>query len=302
MGTVRITARVDYAVRAALELAAVAPEALTPSGSRPPRASPSRFLQAILRDLQHARLVSSQRGREGGYRLALPASEISLARVMRVEQGFLADVHGERPEDLDYPGPAAAWPRCGSPPARPTGGCSRRSRWPTSSPAGCPPTSANSSRWRTPGGPSATRRPLTAGHLRARPRRLGRLSRMSAPQGPGVTVFLTGLSGAGKSTIADALIAQLEAEGRPVTVLDGDVVRTHLSSELTFSREHRDLNIRADRLGRRRGRQARRHRRRRRDRAVRGRPRGGPRAGRAARPVRAGAPRPPRSRSARRAT
>ena len=62
-------------------------------------------------------------------------------------------------------------------------------------------------------------------------------------QAPGVTVFLTGLSGAGKSTIADALVAQLEAEGRPVTVLDGDVVRTHLSSELTFSRAHRDLNI-----------------------------------------------------------
>jgi adenylyl-sulfate kinase len=67
---------------------------------------------------------------------------------------------------------------------------------------------------------------------------------MSAPQAPGVTVFLTGYSGAGKSTIADALISQLEGEGRPVTVLDGDVVRTHLSSELTFSREHRDLNIR----------------------------------------------------------
>jgi len=60
----------------------------------------------------------------------------------------------------------------------------------------------------------------------------------------GTAVFLTGLSGAGKSTVADALVAQLEAEGRPVTVLDGDVVRTHLSSELTFSREHRYLNIR----------------------------------------------------------
>jgi adenylyl-sulfate kinase len=60
----------------------------------------------------------------------------------------------------------------------------------------------------------------------------------------GVTVFLTGLSGAGKSTIADALVAQLQDEDRPVTVLDGDVVRTHLSSDLTFSREHRDLNIR----------------------------------------------------------
>ena len=67
---------------------------------------------------------------------------------------------------------------------------------------------------------------------------------MSAPRRAGVTVFLTGLSGAGKSTIADALIAELEGEGRPVTVLDGDVVRTHLSSELTFAKEHRDLNIR----------------------------------------------------------
>ena len=67
---------------------------------------------------------------------------------------------------------------------------------------------------------------------------------MSAAQATGVTVFLTGLSGAGKSTVADALAANLEAEGRPVTVLDGDVVRTHLSSELSFSREHRDLNIR----------------------------------------------------------
>src|ERR671915_910860 len=67
---------------------------------------------------------------------------------------------------------------------------------------------------------------------------------MPAEPRPGVTVFLTGLSGAGKSTVADALVAQLEAEGRPVTVLDGDVVRSHLSSELSFSREHRDLNIR----------------------------------------------------------
>ncbi|GAA3173392.1 hypothetical protein GCM10010531_28680 [Blastococcus jejuensis] len=67
---------------------------------------------------------------------------------------------------------------------------------------------------------------------------------MPAAHAPGVTVFLTGFSGAGKSTIADALIAELDAEDRPVTVLDGDVVRTHLSSELSFSREHRDLNIR----------------------------------------------------------
>jgi Rrf2 family protein len=108
MGSVRITARVDYAVRAALELAAAAPDALTAERIATAQGIPGRFLQAILRDLQGARLVSSQRGREGGYRLALPADRISLARVMRVEQGFLADVRGERPEDLDYPGPAEA--------------------------------------------------------------------------------------------------------------------------------------------------------------------------------------------------
>src|SRR4051812_47747914 len=103
---VRITARTDYAVRAALELAAVAPEALTCDRIATAQGIPSRFLQAILGDLQHARLVTSQRGRDGGYRLALPASEISIARVMRVEQGFLAEVHGKRPEDVEYPGNA----------------------------------------------------------------------------------------------------------------------------------------------------------------------------------------------------
>ena len=103
----RITARVDYAVRAALELAAAAPGALTCDTIAKSQGIPSRFLQAILGDLQHARLVTSQRGREGGYRLALPADEISIARVMRVEQGFLADVHGQRPEDVEYPGSAA---------------------------------------------------------------------------------------------------------------------------------------------------------------------------------------------------
>jgi Rrf2 family protein len=103
---VRITARVDYAVRAALELAAAAPGALTSERIATAQGIPARFLQAILRDLQGARLISSQRGREGGYRLALPADQISIARVMRTEQGFLADVHGQRPENLDYPGPA----------------------------------------------------------------------------------------------------------------------------------------------------------------------------------------------------
>ena len=60
----------------------------------------------------------------------------------------------------------------------------------------------------------------------------------------GFTVFFTGLSGSGKSTIANALMVKLmETGGRPISLLDGDVVRKNLSSELGFSREHRDLNI-----------------------------------------------------------
>jgi sulfate adenylyltransferase len=60
----------------------------------------------------------------------------------------------------------------------------------------------------------------------------------------GFTVFFTGLSGSGKSTVANALMIKLLEEGsRPVTLLDGDIVRKHLSSELGFSKEHRDLNI-----------------------------------------------------------
>ncbi|WP_442929162.1 RrF2 family transcriptional regulator [Modestobacter sp. VKM Ac-2985] len=106
MSLVRISARVDYAVRAAVELAAVAPDSLTSERIAQAQGIPARFLQAILGDLQHARLVTSQRGREGGYRLAMPPSEISIARVMRVEQGFLAEVHGQRPEDVEYPGAA----------------------------------------------------------------------------------------------------------------------------------------------------------------------------------------------------
>ena len=63
--------------------------------------------------------------------------------------------------------------------------------------------------------------------------------------GQGCTNFCTGLSGSGKSTIANVLLVTfLEAGDRPVTLLDGDLVRKHLSSELGFSKEHRDINIR----------------------------------------------------------
>jgi len=61
---------------------------------------------------------------------------------------------------------------------------------------------------------------------------------------PGCCVWLTGLSGAGKSTIATALALRLQRRGRTVTLLDGDVVRTHLSKGLGFSKDDRDTNIR----------------------------------------------------------
>ncbi|WP_224815769.1 bifunctional sulfate adenylyltransferase/adenylylsulfate kinase [Hasllibacter sp. MH4015] len=72
------------------------------------------------------------------------------------------------------------------------------------------------------------------------------LRRTSPPRSQqGFTVFFTGLSGSGKSTIANAIMVKLmEQGGRPVTLLDGDIVRKNLSSELGFSKEHRDLNIR----------------------------------------------------------
>ena len=61
----------------------------------------------------------------------------------------------------------------------------------------------------------------------------------------GFTLLFTGLSGSGKSTIANAVRTKLmEMGGRPVTLLDGDIVRKNLSSELGFSKEHRDLNVR----------------------------------------------------------
>lgn len=70
-------------------------------------------------------------------------------------------------------------------------------------------------------------------------------ARFPARAKQGFTLFFTGLSGSGKSTIAKAVLAKLlELGGRPVSLLDGDVVRKHLSSELGFSREHRNLNIR----------------------------------------------------------
>ena len=78
------------------------------------------------------------------------------------------------------------------------------------------------------------------------PEVVAELRRTSPPRArQGFTVFFTGLSGSGKSTVANALMVKLmEMGGRPTTLLDGDVVRKHLSQELGFSKEHRDINIR----------------------------------------------------------
>lgn len=74
---------------------------------------------------------------------------------------------------------------------------------------------------------------------------IGELRKICPPRNrQGITLFFTGLSGAGKSTLAKIIYAKfIEAGGRPVTLLDGDVVRQNLSSELGFSKKHRDLNI-----------------------------------------------------------
>ena len=100
-----IPAKVDYGLRALLGLAATGTaqtaEALAGEQSLPPR-----FLGAILADLRRAGLVASQRGSEGGYRLARPAAQITVAEVIRALDGPLAEVRGHRPEATHYDGAA----------------------------------------------------------------------------------------------------------------------------------------------------------------------------------------------------
>jgi Rrf2 family protein len=104
---VRISAKTDYAVRAAAELAAAEPD--TPvKAERVAEAQgiPLNFLENILGQLRQAQIVQSRRGPEGGYLLARPAAEIAIADVIRAIDGPLAGVSGERPQNLEYPGPA----------------------------------------------------------------------------------------------------------------------------------------------------------------------------------------------------
>ena len=102
----RVSAKVDYALRAMLELAAagglVKGEQLATA-----QGIPQKFLESILIDLRHAELVASRRGVEGGYTLARPAERISVADVIRAVEGPIATVRGARPEDVEYVGAAA---------------------------------------------------------------------------------------------------------------------------------------------------------------------------------------------------
>jgi Rrf2 family protein len=103
---VRVSAKVDYALRAMLELAAS--EGLVKSERvAAAQGIPQKFLENILLDLRHGELVTSRRGVEGGYALARPASEISVADVIRAVEGPIATVRGARPEEVEYAGAAA---------------------------------------------------------------------------------------------------------------------------------------------------------------------------------------------------
>jgi Rrf2 family protein len=106
---VRVSAKVDYALRAAAELAA-ADDGTLVKAERIADAQdiPRKFLDNILQDLRHAGLVDSRRGPEGGHRLARPAEEITVADVFRAIDGPLAGIGGRPPEEVAYPGPAAA--------------------------------------------------------------------------------------------------------------------------------------------------------------------------------------------------
>ena len=107
----QVSAKTDYALRAAAELAQAATE-----GSGPVKGEwiseaqgiPKKFMENILHDLKRAGVVRTRRGASGGYWLARPAEEIALAEVIRAVEGPLANVRGEWPEAVEYPGAAEA--------------------------------------------------------------------------------------------------------------------------------------------------------------------------------------------------
>jgi Rrf2 family protein len=108
----RITARADYAVRAAAELAAAEGQGSPVKGEQlaKSQAIPKNFLENILTELRRAGIVRTRRGADGGYQLARPAAEITVADVLRAVEGPLAAVQGTRPEQLSYEGAASHLP------------------------------------------------------------------------------------------------------------------------------------------------------------------------------------------------
>ena len=106
----RVSAKTDYALRAAAEIAAASGDAPV-KGERIAVAQdiPLRFLENILSELRNAGIVESRRGAVGGYLLARPAAEIALADVIRAVDGPLANVGGQRPEQLAYGGSSESY-------------------------------------------------------------------------------------------------------------------------------------------------------------------------------------------------
>jgi len=108
LGGMRVTALVDYAVRSGLELAREHPGTLTADAVAERQKLPLAYTKKIMVKMRLAGIVAAQRGGEGGYRLAREPGEVAVADVIRAVEGPLADVRGEPPETLDYPGDAAA--------------------------------------------------------------------------------------------------------------------------------------------------------------------------------------------------
>ena len=103
----RISAKADYAVRAALEMTSTpAGEPVKGEALANAQDIPLHFLEHILLELKHAGLVRARRGARGGYWLAKPAAEISVADIIRAVEGPLANIHEHAPEELHYEGAA----------------------------------------------------------------------------------------------------------------------------------------------------------------------------------------------------
>jgi Rrf2 family protein len=102
----RITAKADYAVRAAIEMAVAGDEPVKGERIAEAQDIPLQFLEHILLELKHARLVRARRGARGGYWLARPPEEITLASVIRAVEGPLANIQDMAPEATKYPGHA----------------------------------------------------------------------------------------------------------------------------------------------------------------------------------------------------